>query len=112
VANAFGCAATGSILISKDCYMDLPNAFTPNKDGVNDYFFPRQMLAAGLEQFRLQIFNRWGQLLFETSSPEGRGWDGGYNGQPQPAGVYVYQISLSFSNGTSEQYRGNVSLLR
>lgn len=107
-----GCATTDSISIRKDCYLDVPNIFTPNGDGLNDYFFPRQLITAGVVRFHLQVFNRWGEMMFETNSIDGRGWDGATSGKPQPQGVYVYQITAVFNNGTQEKYTGNVTLIR
>lgn len=101
-----------SINISKDCYIDIPNAFTPNGDGINDYFFPRQLLSGNVSGFYMQVFNRWGQLIFETTHANGRGWDGKFNGQDQPGGVYIYWINVTFDNNRQEQYKGNVSLIR
>src|SRR5690606_11861565 len=69
-----GCTTTESITIGKDCYVNMPNAFTPDGDGYNDYFFPRQLLSESLSRFRMQVFNRWGQLVFETRVLDGRGW--------------------------------------
>lgn len=106
------CSNTGIIHIAKDCYVDIPNAFTPNSDGSNDYFFPRQLLSSSVSLFNMQVLNRWGQLVFETTRPDGRGWDGRFNGKDQPGGVYVYLIKVSFRNGASESYQGNVTLLR
>jgi gliding motility-associated-like protein len=106
------CANTGVVHIAKDCYIDVPNAFTPNGDGENDYFFPRQLLSSSVANFQMQIVNRWGQLIFETLQPEGRGWDGKFNGVNQPTGVYIYLIKVSFTNGASESYQGNVTLIR
>lgn len=110
--NDAGCKATDSVEVFKDCYVDVPNVFTPNGDGANDYFFPRQMLSKGVKAFKMQIFNRWGQLIFETSRPDGRGWDGKFNDKDQPTGVYVYLIDVAFSNGRTEHYESNVTLLR
>jgi hypothetical protein len=75
-AEPLGCAATATIEIKKDCYLDIPNAFTPGSDGLNDYFFPRQLLSQNITQFRMFIFDRWGKKVFETSGLDGRGWDG------------------------------------
>jgi gliding motility-associated-like protein len=86
--------------------------FTPNGDSYNDYFFPKSLLSRALTSFRMQVFNRWGQLLFETTRPDGRGWDGRFNDELQPQGVYVYLIEAVFTNGVAEQYQGNVTLLR
>ena len=96
----------------KNCYVDIPNSFTPNGDGTNDYFLPRQLMAKGLNKFRMSVYNRWGQLMFETEQVNGRGWDGRFNDKEQPVGVYVYLIEASFENGVTEKYQGNVTLLR
>jgi gliding motility-associated-like protein len=106
-----GCSNTESITITKDCYIDIPNAFTPNGDGVNDYFFPRQLLSRNVTAFHMQIFNRWGQVVFETRSKDGRGWDGRFNGTMQPTGVFIYMITVTLDNHIAEHYTGNVSLL-
>lgn len=107
-----GCTSTDSITVKQDCYIDVPNAFTPNGDGVNDYFLPRPLLAKGLTSFTMSVYNRWGQLIFETDRIEGRGWDGRYNGKEQPDGVYVYMIEAKFKDGQIEKRQGNVTLLR
>lgn len=107
-----GCTTTESIAIKKDCYIDIPNVFTPNGDGHNDYFFPRQLLSESVTAFRMQVFNRWGQVIFETSNIDGRGWDGRFNNKAQPMGVYVYQIDVEFVNERKESFSGNVTLLR
>ncbi len=107
-----GCTNSDEVIVSKDCYIDIPNAFTPNEDGENDYFFPRELLSKNLEQFSMQIVNRWGQVIFQTNSTDGRGWDGRFNGNEQPSGVYIYQINLTIHSGKVEQYIGNVTLLR
>ncbi len=106
------CQATDSIWVSNDCYMNTPNIFTPNGDGENDYFYPRSKLSKGLTRFKMSIYNRWGQLVFETTSVEGRGWDGRMNGNHQPEGVYLYVIEGTFKDGRKENHQGNVTLLR
>jgi gliding motility-associated-like protein len=98
--------------VKQDCYIDVPNAFTPNGDGVNDYFLPRPSLAKGLTSFTMSVYNRWGQLIFETDKIEGRGWDGRFNGAAQPEGVYVFMIDAKFKDGQIEKRQGNVTLLR
>lgn len=107
-----GCTNSEEVIVSKDCHIDIPNAFTPNEDGANDYFFPRQLLSKKLERFHMKIVNRWGQVVFQTSNTDGRGWDGRFQGDPQPAGVYIYQINLTLHPGKEEQYMGNLTLLR
>lgn len=107
-----GCSTTDSVMVYKSCYIDIPNVFTPNGDGLNDYFFPRQLLGKAITAFEMHVFNRWGQLIFETRRTDGRGWDGTLNGEPQSSGVYVYLIKVAFSNEQSEAYQGNVTLIR
>lgn len=107
-----GCTSTDSVQVFKDCYMDIPNVFSPNGDGTNDYFFPRQLLSRSVSSFKMQVFNRWGQMIYETTRADGRGWDGKFNNEDQPQGVYIYLIEAAFANGTSEKYQGNVTLLR
>ncbi len=112
ITEPIGCTATDEIEVVKDCYADIPNAFTPNGDGDNDYFFPRTQLSNGVTNFKMQVFNRWGQLIFETTKLDGRGWDGRFNGQDQPMGVYLYLIDVGYSNGRQEAYKGSVTLIR
>lgn len=107
-----GCQASDTVQVINDCYISLPNIFTPNGDGVNDYFFPRSELTSGLTTFKMDIYNRWGQLIFETTSIEGRGWDGNFNNTSQPQGVYMYIIDATFKDGTKEHHSGNLTLLR
>jgi gliding motility-associated-like protein len=107
-----GCQVSDTVVVNNNCYMDIPNAFTPNGDGVNDYFFPRQFLTRGLYSFSMVIYDRWGQELFSTTSIDGRGWDGKYNGVDQPEGVYVYVINATFIDGQKLYRHGNVTLLK
>lgn len=105
-----GCySATKQIRIADGiCDINFANAFSPNGDGKNDRFLLRSDLS--LQHFRLSVYNRWGQKVFETSDPL-RGWDGGYSGIPQPAGVYVWYCSFS-KNGTVAKRKGSVMLFR
>jgi gliding motility-associated-like protein len=107
-----GCSGTDSAVVNKDCYINIPNAFTPDGDGTNDYFLPRQYLSRSLTAFKMSIYNRWGEIVYESSSINGRGWDGKFNQKDQPVGVYVYLIDVTFDNGVSEHYTGNLTLLR
>jgi len=111
-ADLEGCKTTDEIEVKKDCYTDIPNSFTPNGDGVNDYFYPRQLLSRGVLSFSMTIFDRWGQKVFATTAVDGRGWDGRFNDKDQPVGVYIYQINVAFKDGGAENHTGNVTLLR
>ncbi len=112
VTNGEECSTTDSIDIYQSCHIGIPNVFTPGGDGVNDYFFPRQILSRAVRSFRMQVFNRWGQKVFETTRIDGRGWDGRLNGADQPQDVYVYLVEVTFANGVQEKHQGNVTLLR
>lgn len=112
VTSQYGCATTDTIEVRKGCYIAIPNAFSPNGDGINDFFFPRDLLSDNLTGFHMRIFNRWGQQLFETNTTNGRGWDGTFNGNTQPADVYIYIIEVVINNKSTEKHQGNVTLLR
>jgi gliding motility-associated-like protein len=107
-----GCSNAASIEVHKDCHLDIPNVFTPNNDGLNDYFFPRQLLSRSVKEFEMFVYNRWGQVIFHTRENKGRGWDGRFNNAVQPEGVYIYTITAIIDEGKQEQYEGNVTLLR
>ena len=107
-----GCINTDTVWVANDCYVSFPNIFTPNGDGVNDYFFPRSILSSGLIAFKMDIYNRWGQNVYSTTSTDGQGWDGRFNGEMQPQGVFIYQIDAVFKDGQKLSKKGNVTLLR
>jgi len=104
-----GCTATNSAYL-KDMYMPfyfvVPNAFTPNGDGLNDTFRP---VATGelIRQFSMVIYNRWGQMIFETSD-----YSVGWDGKDAPAGVYSWVISYSDMVGKVVKMRGSVTVVR
>ncbi|MFT7589385.1 MAG: gliding motility-associated-like protein [Limisphaerales bacterium] len=108
--NDFGCEDTycRTIDIEFDGIVDVPNAFTPNGDGVNDQFY---LGGFGMESVKFRIFNRWGELVFETNNP-GQGWDGTFRGIAQEIDVYIYTVEAFFANGRKEELKGNVSLIR
>jgi gliding motility-associated-like protein len=87
-----GCLAGDTVFIGVEPIQEMlyyPNAFTPNGDGQNDEF-----RAVGntdnIFSYSLLIFNRWGQLIYESNDPNA-GWDGRYNGEPMPADTYIYR---------------------
>ncbi|MFT4153737.1 T9SS type B sorting domain-containing protein [Parafilimonas sp.] len=87
----------------------IPTAFTPNGDGVNDVY---KITVAGMKQFSyLRIYNRWGQLLFNTGTPN-KGWDGTYNGNKQPSGTYVYVVAATDYNNKPYFKKGTFVLIR
>ncbi|MCP3930272.1 MAG: PKD domain-containing protein [Bacteroidetes bacterium] len=93
--------------------IDIPNIFTPDNDGTNDYF---SVLVAGesiqiFNSIELRVFNRWGQVVYDNENPN-QGWDGNFNGKPSPSAVYVYILDVEFVSGKKTQYSGDVTLLR
>jgi gliding motility-associated-like protein len=87
----------------------IPNAFSPNGDGINDVFRAIPPGITKTEYFR--VFNRWGQMIFETHDYM-KGWDGTYIGKPQPTGAYVWIIKGVDKYGKTVQMRGTVILVR
>ena len=87
----------------------VPTAFTPNKDGKNDLLKPTCVGISQLDYFR--IYNRWGQLLFETKDPE-RGWDGSINGAEQSSGTFVFMAKGTDYTGKIIVKNGTVVLIR
>lgn len=84
----------------------IPNAFTPNGDGINDAFGVK---GEGLRNFTMRIFDRWGEIIFESDNPLHQ-WDGSYKGRPVQEGTYVYQVS---SEALGRQSRtGAVTVVR
>lgn len=97
---------SGTTLSSKEIFV--PNAFTPNGDGRNDVLFVYGNYVASI-QFR--IFNQWGQLVF-VSGNISNGWNGTYNGQQQPVGVYAYTLKVVLQDGSVINKKGSVNLIR
>lgn len=111
--NAAGCTGRDSVLVqfSKegDQKLSVPNAFSPDGNGTNETFHP--VFTGPARQYSLAVYNRWGQLIFKTSSPQA-GWDGTYHGIPQPQGTYVYYLTAAGGcNGTFVK-KGTFLLLR
>ena len=117
VENANGCSATAmlTIFVEKSRAVYIPNAFSPNGDGVNDRF--TIFSDNEVEEIRsLQIFDRWGELLFSDESfvPNSmtEGWDGQFRGKALSNGVYIYLAEVQFIDGETVLYSGDVTLIR
>lgn len=88
----------------------IPNAFTPNGDGLNDEFYPE--MAPGVRSLAtFHIYSRWGDLIYQMS-PSGTGWDGNSGGKACNPGVYVYRCVVLFEDGTTGVFTGDVTLIR
>jgi gliding motility-associated-like protein len=120
--NEFNCPDTLTLVdvvfAYGDGYLEYPNAFTPNSSGptdgyydpygyTNDIFCP---LHKGVVLYELQIFNKWGEQIFETNDIH-RGWDGYYRGVLSKEDVYAWKVAVTFSNGTSKIMTGDLTLL-
>lgn len=103
-----GCTASDVVNIYFDGILYVPNAFTPNGDGFNDLF---RAEGGNINEFYLGIFNRWGELIFESEDMD-IGWDGKYKGKFCQDGVYVWKIVYSDAQGTKKALHGHVVLLR
>jgi gliding motility-associated-like protein len=111
VLNEFGCPDTFriNIVVENEYRFYVPNAFTPNGDGLNEVFKPAIM---GVMDYTLLIFNRWGELIFETHDIK-KGWDGYYKGELCPHEVYVYKINfLDLEFSMRHEFVGGVTLVR
>jgi len=100
----------------KVCFCDpvFPNAFTPNGDGLNDEYAPIKALDCIYSEYNFEIFNRWGQKIFETHNPNEM-WNGTFGQIGQPMDVYVYLCSYTLAKEPDSPLilkKGNVTLLR
>jgi gliding motility-associated-like protein len=107
--NEFGCADTSEVFIDISEGIFIPNAFTPNGDGVNDEFKIENIGYQGIVMFK--VFNRWGQEVFSTTDGT-KGWDGTFKDKPAQADTYAYIIRLAPRDGTIQEYKGDVLLIR
>ncbi len=117
VTDANGCINTDKItiiVVCNDKNVFIPNTFSPNNDGVNDWFYPR-----GTGLFKIQsmrIFNRWGEMVFQKSNlfpnDQASGWNGRYNGRLLTPDVYTYIIEIVCENSEILSYKGNITLIQ
>ncbi|MDC0231252.1 gliding motility-associated C-terminal domain-containing protein [Aureispira] len=112
-----GCISTADVFIEvdDDNGVYVPNAFSPNADNINDVFMLYSSGAvAKIEQF--MIFDRWGELVCYHKDVQPNypayGWDGTFSGQKMNTGVFVYYITVEYYNGTTETFKGDLTLFR
>ncbi len=114
VMDEFGCQGRDSVELTRVCPTQyfMPNVFTPNGDGINDSFGPKTV---DIESMSLQIFDRWGNLLFESLGVNNP-WDGMVNGNQAEQGVYSWQMTYLAFRSNGEQYQatdfGTITLIR
>ncbi|HVS97741.1 MAG TPA: PKD domain-containing protein [Puia sp.] len=110
VTNASGCADTAchSVPAVINPLLDVPNAFTPGRFGQNAVI---KVVGFGISHMDWRIYNRWGQLVFESNDPYA-GWDGTYRGVVQPMDVYGYTLEVDYSDGSHASKKGDITLIR
>jgi gliding motility-associated-like protein len=112
VTDANFCSSSASFIVGKtqcESYVTFPTAFTPNGDGLNDLFKPKY--SPDLKSYNLKIYNRWGELVFETSNARD-GWDGMFRNQEQPISTFAWFCEYGFIDGSKQISSGNVTLVR
>ncbi len=111
-----GCEAEAhfQIHVQKERKVMVPTGFTPNGDGVNDLLPVHGQKGTMVKIFR--VFDRWGELLFEglelPVNDLSAGWDGNFKGQPMPPGVYVWYMEVQYTDGMTDNFRGETTLIR
>lgn len=110
VTDDAGCTASDSLVVKvNNPQLLIPTAFSPNGDGVNDLF---RALNKDIQKFNLEVFNRWGERVFQTSDPL-EGWDGVFRGMEQELGAYVWRCDYVFMGSEKPKTaKGNVTLVR
>jgi len=114
VTHPSGCqdSLVQRIDIRPDVRYFLPNAFTPNADGLNDTYFGKGFLI-GISSFNLSIWNRWGEKVFETTDPN-EGWNGRYqnSGQEAPNDSYLVLVRFTGPRGQPFEFKGSATIVR
>jgi gliding motility-associated-like protein len=120
VTNAAGCKDTACVLVTvepTDCSaasaekIFIPSAFSPNGDGENETIHILFGYMDCIKTFHLQIFNRWGEMIFEAKDPDVV-WNGTYNGKEEDSAVFAYYLNITLVNGDKLVKKGNISLFR
>ncbi|MBE7510097.1 MAG: gliding motility-associated C-terminal domain-containing protein [Bacteroidia bacterium] len=98
---------SNEVTVTPNMAIYVPNSFTPNGDGMNETF---GAYSEGVKDFTMQVYNRWGQLIFESSDIN-QHWDGKFRGELAPQGSYVYKIQAKAMNGRIITKKGTVNLV-
>jgi gliding motility-associated-like protein len=109
VSNECGTASDDIRISTYACSLDMPNAFTPNGDGLNDIF--RVKYPFPVKDYNMSIYNQWGQRIFMSDNIM-KGWDGTFHGSGASTGVYVWVISLTDTYGKKQNAKGTVTLMK
>lgn len=112
ISNQFGCSATRTINVVGPCSPKIfvPNAFTPNKDGINDDF--KIIIVGGTVKY-LYVYNRWGEPIYTDTNPTNPQWDGKFKGEVCPEGTYAFKlIYKTLIDEIEYNYEGTILLIR
>jgi len=102
-------SVSNTIAVEKPLTLYAPNAFSPDGDGVNDFF---SIKGQGAENFSLEVYNRWGQMVYQSDDLNEQ-WNGEYRGSQVPMGTYVYQVkAINVSGDKTMVKKGSVVLVR
>ena len=108
--DASGCDVVDSIFIQFNLKYYAPNAFTPDKNGLNDVFIP-VFSDANLTGYNLRIFDRWGRMIFSADDPA-NSWDGTFDGKVCDIGTYIFFMTVATGICENTTIRGNISLIK
>lgn len=114
VRDPLGCRASDSVIV--DVYFEIcdepeiyvPTGFTPNKDAKNDALF---VMGDNIEKMHFMIYDRWGQLIFESKHQK-KGWDGTFNGVELEPAVFAYYLYVECTGGATYTKKGNITLIK
>jgi gliding motility-associated-like protein len=109
VSNICGSFADSVVIGESLCILSMPNAFTPNGDGLNDLFKVKYLFA--VKEFDFSIYNRYGEKIFETKDMQ-KGWDGTYKSIKQESGSFIWLIRIKDLNGLIQTSSGTVTIIR
>lgn len=112
-SNSLACTDTIikviTVIPEKDKEYFAPNSFSPNGDGLNEVFI---VTGVGITDVKVEIYDRWGELLFISYNGTEVAWDGTYRGNPCPEGIYIYLISYKNIQGHNRNSKGTIHLMR
>ncbi len=110
ITTAEGCVyETSATYTVEPADYQFPNAFTPNNDGISDYF--NLVVKGNVEVTEFKIYSRWGKLVYDNQTPD-TGWDGRQNDKDMPADVYIYTAVIRRASGVEEMKKGDITLIR
>ncbi len=109
--DASACQDTGSVTLTiESIFSGMPTAFTPNGDGINDFYRPIGLSGEDVQHF--VIYNRWGQIVYRGDDLENDGWDGRFQGKEQPTEEYIFVLEYRIGNSAPQVRRGGFTLVR